>query len=216
MNQPLRVRASRVRLGRDDYRVLRPARPPLRAFLYDDRRWALAMYADRAAVHVLATAWALATRSRHSLVYLPIRTNTPPDGLHDVPEPLDIVLMHHSAQFPASRWPAVRTRLGPGHLQTTRLPHDALPHEVNHERVRHRENRDHLRFDVAARTLFITGGPESFRREGAQLRPLLTDTPTDANHHHLCAEINAGRWGEVSGGTCAALLHVEYNDTWRL
>ncbi|MEU6997242.1 hypothetical protein [Nonomuraea sp. NPDC046570] len=145
MNQPLRVRASRVRLGRDDYRVLRPARPPLRAFLHDDRRWALAMYADRAAVHVLATAWALATRSRHSLVYLPIRTNTPPDGLHDVPEPLDIVLMHHSAH----------------------------------------------------------------------LLPLLTNTPTDANHH-LCAEINAGRWGEVSGGTCAALLHVEYNDTWKL
>jgi hypothetical protein len=61
------------------------------------------------AAAVLTMAWGLAARSRHSLVYLSMWTNTPPQGLgSEVPEPLDLVLAHHSLQCRSCRAAAGR------------------------------------------------------------------------------------------------------------
>ncbi|MFD0885973.1 hypothetical protein ACFQ08_15600 [Streptosporangium algeriense] len=212
------MRVSHVRLGRDEYRVLRPDRPPRRAFLYDDRGWALAMHVDREAAAVLAGAWGLAARSRRSLVHLPMRANLPPGELrHDSGlEALDLVLVHHSVRFPPSRWPAVRARLGTGRPHTVSLPEDVFPDAdtIDHGRVVHREYHDHLRFAVAARTLFVVGGPEAFRRTGATLiRPLVTEAPSclaERPDGHFCAEVDFGRWAG------SGMLHVEYRRTWDL
>ncbi|GAA3104324.1 hypothetical protein [Streptosporangium carneum] len=107
-----------------------------------------------------------------------MRANTPPTGMvrPDAPvEPLDLVLVRHSLQFPTSRWPAVRTRLGLGRLHTATLPEDVFPgrEEIDHERAGTRKYRDRLRFDLAARTLFVVGSAEAFRNTGASMiRPL--------------------------------------------
>ncbi|MEV7012621.1 hypothetical protein [Streptosporangium sp. NPDC051022] len=220
------MRVSRVRLGGDDYRVIRPDRPPRRAFLFDDGRWSLDMYVDREATAVLAMAWGLASRSRHSLIYLPMRANTPPLGLtrhgcESVPlEPLDLVLVQHSVQFQASRWPAVRARLGGGHLQTATLPEDVFPEAdtIDYDRIRTRRYRDHLRFDLAARTLFVVGGPEAFRRTGASdIRPLVTEGPAHMARWpdgHFCAELDSRYWPVPPPRRCSGFLHIDYRRTW--
>ncbi|MER7128818.1 hypothetical protein [Streptosporangium saharense] len=216
------MRVSRVRLGSDDHRVLWPDRPPRRAFLFDDRGWSLAMHVDREAAAVLTVAWGLAARSRHSLVYLPMRANLPPEELtHDSGlEPLDLVLVQHSVRFPASRWPAVRARLGVGRPHTVSLPGDVFPDEdaIDHDRVNHREYRDRFHFTVAARTLFVVGGPEAFRRTGAaMIRPLVTEAPSylaERPDGHFCAEIDSGRRAASWSRHCSDVLHVEYRRTW--
>ena len=67
---------SNVRLGRDEYRVVRPARAVEHAMLYEGRLGAQLSVDKRASV-VLAMAWGLAARSPHSLIYLPLRTAPP-------------------------------------------------------------------------------------------------------------------------------------------
>jgi hypothetical protein len=75
------MRVSHVRLGTNDYRVLQPDRPLRQAFLFGDNVRTLEMYADREAATALTMAWGLAARSRHSLIYLPMRAkSTPADG----------------------------------------------------------------------------------------------------------------------------------------
>ncbi|GAB3908822.1 hypothetical protein GCM10027612_83650 [Microbispora bryophytorum subsp. camponoti] len=110
---------SKVRLGRDEYRVVRPARALRHAMLYEGRLGAELSVDKRAAV-VLATAWGLAARSPHSLVYLPLRTARPADSANQ--ERLDLVLLHHRLAFPVSRWKQVRALLGAGAPHGVRLP----------------------------------------------------------------------------------------------
>ncbi|GII61519.1 hypothetical protein Skr01_16040 [Sphaerisporangium krabiense] len=69
---------SNVRLGRDEYRVVRPARAVKHAMLYEGRLGAQ-LSLDKPAAVVLAMAWGLAARSPHSLIYLPLRTARPVD-----------------------------------------------------------------------------------------------------------------------------------------
>ncbi|WP_371784963.1 hypothetical protein [Streptosporangium subroseum] len=220
-----RMRVSRVRLGTDDYRVLQPDRPPRQAFLFDNDR-AIDMHVDREAATALTMAWGLAARSRHSLIYLPMRANTPPRGLaddHSTFEALDLVLVQHSVQFPASRWRAVRNKLGAGHPHTATLPDDTFPEKaaISYEGIWNRENHDHLHFDLAARTLFVVGSPEAFRRTGGSaIRSLVTEAPAYIAREpsgHFCAELNSGRWPLIPGPRhCAGLLHIEYNRTWTI
>ncbi len=135
-------------------------------------------------------------------------------------EGVDLVeqVLRLTPKLPLSRWPALRSRLGPGRLQKARLPDDALPDvdDVDYSRVWHRENLDHLRFDIVARTLCIVGGPDAFGREGARLRELMADGPSYPRGMHLCVEIDAGCWGTLAGRTCPGRVHIVYNDTWKL
>ena len=66
---------STARLGRDEYRVVRPAKPLKHAPMYDtyDAYRGVQVIVDKAAARELAMAWEFAMRSPRTLVYLPLR-----------------------------------------------------------------------------------------------------------------------------------------------
>ena len=182
-----RTLVSTVRLGRDEYRVVRPARPLAHAPLYLSGHGAQ-MVVDKASARELAMAWAFAIRSARTLVYLPLRHNQSAcRGYGDGTEALqDLVLMHDSLGFPASRWKDVRARLGQGRphtVQTQELP------EVECTRY----EKEALRHHVAADTVFISGSRKALALEGNALRALVEECPRHMHENpgtHCCAEIS--------------------------
>ncbi|MBE3015217.1 hypothetical protein IL992_39540 [Microbispora sp. NEAU-D428] len=205
---------SKVRLGRDEYRVVRPARAVKHAMLYEGRLGA-ELSVDKQAAVVLAMAWGLAARSPHSLIYLPLRTARPADSANQE-RLLDLVLLHHRLAFPVSRWKQVRARLGAGRPHGVTLPPQAFRRRADADQRRwaHQGFRDHLRWDIAADTLFLIGSREAFELEADSVRALAEDCPAHlatGPGTHCCAEITMGRarmhpdrrrpWAE---------LHVEY------
>ena len=171
------VMVSTVHLGRHRYRVMRPARPPGFAGLYEGPLGAQ-FCLDKETATLFALAWGLAARSPHTMVYLPLRRATRPHH-HSWGRPLDLVLLHHRLAFPPSRWKQVRSRLGTGRPHTVVLPAQAWPARLtaDHRRVRYREFRDHLRWDIAADTLVLTGSREAFELEADQVRALAEECP---------------------------------------
>ncbi|KUN78465.1 hypothetical protein [Streptomyces griseoruber] len=220
-----RVRIHQVRQGGGTgLRVIRAAPAPVRLALRDDRHW-LSMYADREGAGRLVELWALAARSAHSLVYLPIRANAAPEGVPGDGEPvaLDLVLLHHSLQFPTASWKEVRGRLGAGKPHTASTPDRDFPDEtdVDHGRWRHQEYRDHLDFHVAAHTLFVVGSSTAFREHGAALRGLVDEAPSYLHRHpgasHYCVELGPGPWPHArTRRQVPGSLHIQYADTWRV
>lgn len=201
---------SRVHLGRDEYRVIRPARNVGHAVLHE--AWLGAqMCVDEQAAVTLAMAWGLAARSPHSLIYLPLRAARPADPVHGR-HSLDLVLLHHRLAFPASRWKRVRARLGAGRPHRVTLPPRAFPRRpaADHWRRSYHDFRDHLRWDIAANTLFLIGSREAFELEADPVRALAADCPARlANGAHRCAEINLGRMGYPDRRRPWATLHIE-------
>ncbi len=106
-----KVVVQRVRLGSDEYRVIRPARARNVA-LYADRGNDYGLYVDRTDGRQLGTLLMLAARSPRSLVYLPLRSNpgVPGIGLPDE-QPLDLVLAPRARQFRPAHWKRLRTRV---------------------------------------------------------------------------------------------------------
>ncbi|MEV0280329.1 hypothetical protein AB0I22_28585 [Streptomyces sp. NPDC050610] len=217
-----RVRIHKVRLGGGEVRVIRPAPSPARLALRDDGHW-LSMYADREGAAQLAGAWALAARSARSLIHLPIRANPAPDGAVGDGEPvaLDLVLLHHSLQFPAAAWKRVRARLGDGEPHTATTPDRDVPDEsaVDHRRRQYRTYRDHLGFDIAAHTLFVVGSSTAFREHGTALRGLVDQAPSYRHRHpdagHFCVEFTPGPWSRSrTRRHVPGLLHIEYCHAW--
>lgn len=205
--QRWRTLVSTVRLGRDEYRVVRPARPLTHAPAYLSHH-GVQVIVDKAAALELAMAWEFAMRSPRSLVYLPLRRNQCAcRGYGGGDEALlDLVLLHHSLGFPASRWKDVRARLGGGRPHT--VVSRGLP-EV--EVVPHEDQRDVLRHDVAAETVFISGSRKAFAVEGTALRALVEDCPRHMHESpgtHCCAEITVDRTWEW--------MHVAYCDRHRV
>ncbi|MER5274728.1 hypothetical protein ABT025_03095 [Streptomyces sp. NPDC002809] len=218
------MRIHKVRLGGNEIRVIRPAPPPARLALRDEGHW-LSLHADRKGSEQLVALWSLAARSARSLVHLPIRANAAPDGVASdgVPAPLDLVLLHHSLQFPTGSWKEVRARLGPGTPQVAATPDDDFPDEsaVDHQQRQHPAHRDHLRFDIAARTLFVVGSATAFREHGTALRELVEEAPSHSHRRpkagHCCAELRAGPWTQPwTRRNVPALLHVQYCADWRV
>ena len=63
-------------------------------------------------------------------------------------------------------------------------------------RLSHREFHDHLRWTIAADTLFIVGSRHAYERQGDDLRALVEDCPAHlatSPDTHCCAEIELGR-----------------------
>ncbi|GAB1822853.1 hypothetical protein [Herbidospora sp. RD11066] len=201
------VLVSKVRLGRDEYRVVRPARPVEGALLYRDG-FGVQFDVGRRAATAFAMAWALAGRSPHSLVHLPLRTASPSEGVR----PLDLVLLHHRLGFPISRWKEVRARLGAGARHSVTLPPRAFRRTLDLSRP-YDACRDHLRWGVAADTLFLTGSHAAFEMEIDVVRALAEESPARiaaSRKDHCCAEIGMGRhW--LDRRSPAAELHVEYS-----
>ncbi|GAA2783878.1 hypothetical protein RMN57_27585 [Kitasatospora sp. CM 4170] len=220
----LRTTIHRVRLGRDEYRVVTAAPRDGRAVLYDGD-WSLQLYADRPAAEDLAAAWALAARSPRSLVHLPLRDNTGPAGqqLHHDETRLDLVLLHHTLGFPPSRWKDVRARLRRGGVpHTADIPESDFPAEAEIDFDRHHfaDWRDGLHFAGAARTLFLTGSAEAFRWTGSLVRSLGTEAPAwaagAAGRSHFCVTLTHGPGGLFGRPPKGApgQLHVEYAHGW--
>ncbi|WFE65066.1 hypothetical protein [Micromonospora sp. WMMD714] len=130
-----------------------------------------------------------------------------------------MVLLHHRLAFPPSRWKQVRSRLGAGRPHTVVLSDRAWPSRSvgDHRKTRHHGFRDHLRWDVAADTLVLTGSREAFELEADQVRALAEECPAHrarAPETHCCAEIGMGV------NRCPphqrrpyATLHAEYSST---
>lgn len=181
----------------EELRVVRIERPPERIVVQDFRHGHYYdVHTDRRGAVCLAAAWALAQRSPRSLIHLPIRSNRPPsDGASPAP-PLDLVLVHTSAQFRVSDWKAVRarTRTGRAHrieLGTIRQELQSFE-EADFESTTHRDYPHHLRYAAAAGTLFVIGSTPAFAREGAHLRTFVEDFDTTREHH--CAEFWPCAW----------------------
>ncbi|MFF0721760.1 hypothetical protein [Micromonospora sp. NPDC003816] len=211
---PWRVLVSTVRLGHQQYRVVRPVRLPGSAGLYEGRLGAQ-FCLDAPTATMFALAWGLAARSPHTIVYLPLRRA---GARHDCGwgRPLDLVLVHHRLAFPPSRWKQVRSRLGPGRPHTVDLPGNAWPvlSDTEHERGCHREFRDHLRWDVAAETLVLTGSRTAYELAAEQVRALAEECPAHRARvpgTHCCAEIVVGRpWRYRDRRRPYADLHAEF------
>lgn len=190
------VAISTVKLGCHQYRVVRPARAPRFAGLYEGRLGAQ-FCLDKETAVMFAQAWGLAARSPRTIVYLPLRhAKLPAD--HVCGRPLDMVLLHHRLAFPPSRWKQVRSRLGSGRPHTFVLPDQAWPSRsiADHRQTWHQEFRDHLRWDIAADTLVLTGSREAFELQADQVRALAEECPAhraDNPGTHCCAEIGIGR-----------------------
>lgn len=190
------VRVSVVRYRSREYRVVRPARAPGFAGLYEARLGAQ-FCLDKRTAAMFAMAWGLVARSPHSIIYLPLRAATRPDECA-WGRPLDLVLLHHRLAFPPSKWKQVRARLGPGTPHTVTLPADAWPKRpvADHRRSWHREFRDFVRWEVAADTLVLTGSREAFELQADQVRALAEECPAHRARTpdtHCCTEIGMGR-----------------------
>jgi hypothetical protein len=96
------------------------------------------------------------------------------------------------------------------------MPKDALPAFDARDRERRwdREFRDHLRWKIAADTLFIIGSRAAFELAGEWVRELAEESSAllaaKPDMHH-CAEIGLGRWtlSSAKGRGDFAQLHVE-------
>lgn len=208
------VIVSTVQLDGRRYRVVRPAREPAFAGLYESR-FGAQFSLDKETATTFAQAWGLASRSPYTIVYLPLRRAQLAAG-HLRGHPLDLVLLHHRLAFPPSRWKQVRARLGTGKPHTVVLPGDAWPLRptADHRRSWHQDFLDHLRWEIAADTLVLTGSREAFELQPDRVRALAEECPAHRAHTpgtHCCAEIGMGRTRSYPDRRRPyAELHAEY------
>ncbi|MFF1495261.1 hypothetical protein [Streptomyces sp. NPDC058304] len=199
-----------ARLGATEFKVIRPARTPARAVLFDDP-WYLNGWFDQEAAQITAGLWALAATSPRSLVHLPLRANAAggTDTAIGTRRPLDLVLLHHSLQFAPSRWKELRGRLGPGRPRTVDLPAPDQDAESGASDRHHRENRDRFRQDIHSETLFMTGSARTFREAAGQFADLARMGPGQAFNHggrHCCRSVDCDPADRD--------LHIEYCEEW--
>ncbi|WP_171169042.1 hypothetical protein [Streptomyces sp. I05A-00742] len=106
-----KVAVQRVRLGAEEYRVIRPARGLKNAALYavhNDGQYQLCV--DRGDGRQLGTLLMLAARSPRSLVYLPLRSSPDVPGVGrpeerplDLDEMLEVIVERHGRRGPVGR-----------------------------------------------------------------------------------------------------------------
>ncbi|MFC4005850.1 hypothetical protein ACFOY2_01355 [Nonomuraea purpurea] len=224
----VKIAIQRVRVGATEYRVIRPAEPLANGALFDNGRW-YSMNVDREDGRRIGALWLLAARSPRSLVYLPIRA-TPdcPSIDHYWPtedRPLDLVLVHHSLQFPPSRWKEVRRRISsakcPRELRTASVPDTDLPadDEIDYRALNYRDNRDVLRQRVHAETLILTGSAPAFRQPARHFFAVAKEGPPAAAtslylaggcNYHVCRYFY---WPHLDEGD-GQEIHVEYSPSW--
>ncbi|MFJ9390732.1 hypothetical protein ACIRON_18045 [Nocardioides sp. NPDC101246] len=207
-------------LGAETYRVVQPAKTLAHASLHDGYHgWHLS--ADRRASLDLAAAWWLAARSRHSLIYLPLRSSPALCGQEYNGGRLDLVLLHHSLAFPVSRWKRVRGGLGKGRPHKITLPEGGFPRfsVEEHRQEFHREFRDRLDWRVAADTLFVVGSQRAFELRANEIRRFAEECPAHLHENpqtHCCAEIDIGdRWRYRAKRNAQSELHIQAcNEHW--
>jgi hypothetical protein len=213
------MRISEVRLGPVTYRVVQPAASVRHLALHYNGSW-MSMYVDRDAALALYAAWDLVAHSPHSLVYLPARANPAPSRTSEaepLPEPLDLVLLHHSLQFPTARWKELRSRIGRGRPQATSITDLSRQEDepIDYQRRGFEEFRDHLRFNRTGHTLFVVGSQLAFREHRPAIRTLLDGTPPRTASDHSCVELRSGTRGRpATDRHDPGYLHIEYRTEW--
>ncbi|WP_285638721.1 hypothetical protein [Lentzea sp. NBRC 102530] len=188
-----RTLVSNVRLGKDEYRVVQPVRPPKHAPLYEGYA-GVESCVDKEGARTVAMAWEIAMRSPRTLVHLPLRQSDPRCSWSDGPF-LDLVLMHHSLGFRLSKWKDVRARLRGGrpHTFDCRGFRPVDDYDWRYDR----ENRDLLRGEIVGETAFVVGSARAFNFEGLRLQDLVEDGPRQMHEDpgmHCCAEITESLW----------------------
>ncbi|HEV7973374.1 hypothetical protein [Amycolatopsis sp.] len=150
------------RLGAREYRVLRPAVPIRGVALRDSVDWYAGLCTESSELVRVAALWHLAARSRHTVVHIPLRLD--PQALADSEkrfpgQPLDLLLVHHSLQFPASRWKQLRARLdrGRSHLADTGIDMRAELEDYSGHSKHGYDGNEVLDLQVHANTLVIAG-----------------------------------------------------------
>ncbi|MEU3649760.1 hypothetical protein AB0E59_40755 [Lentzea sp. NPDC034063] len=199
-----RTLVSTVRLGKDEYRVVRPALPLRHAPLYEGYM-GVEICVDKAAARTIAMAWAFAMRSPRTLVYLPLRQSDRECRSSDGPA-LDLVLLHHGLGFRRSKWKDVRAKLRDAR------PHTVVCQGMPEERPVPRWTPETLRGEIAESTVFVVGDRPAFQAGGRALRQLVEDCPRHMHGvpgTHCCAEVTAKdrHWN---------WLHVVYCDEHRV
>ncbi len=202
----LHVHVHRAHSGPDGVRVIRPARPLDRARLVDVDHY-FGIHADRAAAMRIAGLLLLAARSRRSLVHLPLRHGRLPDDRSREQPALDLVLLHHSLQFPPSRWKRVRAALPPGTPHTAHLPETThLPTDKPASLPEHR-----LHEHVHAETAFFTGSETVFRDMATCFLDVARNTVrADSAHYRL---FGSTLWANDFPGTGRS-FYLEHEDRW--
>lgn len=219
--QKWRTLVSTFTLGGQSYRVLRPASPKAHAPLYDGAgRGAAQLVVDKASAFEIACAWWLAARSPNSLIHLPLRQASGECGSWIEGQPSDLVLMHHSMQFPVKQWKELRGRATSWTPHTVRLPAQPFPDvtQSDHDRRWHDGFRDHLLWETAADTLFVIGSRPAFELASNQVRELAEDCPAHIARTpdaHCCAEIDIGRTLRYDRRNPPDRLHITYCETHR-
>jgi hypothetical protein len=214
----MRVTIHRVRLGPEVFRVVRAADPLTRARLTGRDRW-LQMNVDAGAARDIGMLWLLAARSRHSLIYLPLRNGAIPASGSSLEEPpLDLVLLHHSLQFKPHEWKRLRGRLGRGAKGTVRISRDDLPGDnaIDYDARYHRGYLDVFHQHVHAESLFIVGSAKVFRETAGMFFDIAQHGPDysppaglrENSNLHYCAELRDPLVG--SGRE----IHIEYTRRW--
>ncbi|MGW5445022.1 hypothetical protein [Streptomyces asiaticus] len=209
----VKIAVQRVRLGGEEFRVIRPAAPVDNGALYaTDRRYE--MYVDRADGRRIGALWLLAARSPRSLIYLPLRVTPTAPGIGWRDErPLDLVLAHSSLQFRPSRWKRLRKRITAGNaprgLQTASMPESDL--QSDHAQ----RNAEPLRQHIHAETLFLTGTTRAFRESARHVFAVTNEGPPAAAtqlylpgpgcNYHTCRSL-----GLHAGGD----FHMAYSPRW--
>jgi hypothetical protein len=227
----VKITTQQVRLGAEEFRVIRPAAPLHNGALYDTAHH-YDIYVDRTDSQRIGALWLLAARSPRSLVYLPMRATPSAPGVNvnwhkqQCPDrPLDLVLSHHSLQFPPSHWKQIRQKITAGNAarvpRTAQVPNTDLPSDkdIDHRAINRRDNRDVLRQRVHAETLFLTGSTSAFRESArhffavAQEGPPAAAGPTyipGSCNYHVCRQLYWPNLDVREGQD----IHIEYCPSW--
>ncbi|MET9225206.1 hypothetical protein [Lentzea sp. NPDC003310] len=199
-----RTLVSTVRLGRDEYRVVQPARPLRHAPLYEGYM-GIEACVDKSSALDIAMAWAFAMRSPRTLVYLPLRRSDCDCRSTDGPA-MDLVLLHRSLGFRLSKWRDVRGKLRGGR------PHTVVCRGMPEERPVPRWRWEPPRAEIVEGTVFFVGDRSRFEAGGDAFRQLVEDCPRhmhEAPGTHRCAEVAAK-------DRHRGWLHVVYCDRHRV
>lgn len=162
------MRVKLRRFERPGHRVVRPWKPLAHTALGDPEHYGW-LVGDRDGLTRLGALFAFAAASRRTIVHVPLRDGAPIEGCERFVEHcggrLDLLLVHHSSAFRATRWPDLRRTLtGAGTPMTVRVDRERTSRDARTwaERRHRRDFRDHLRPVSHARTLCLTGSRTAF------------------------------------------------------
>lgn len=210
------VQVRRARFDGRDWRVICPNDGTANAGLWANDSWR-ELHVDRRAAYRIGVLWLLAARSKHTIIYLPLRRGRhPAQPEHGAGRRLDLVLSHHSLQLRASSWPRLRSALGRGLRQTAEVPATYLPDpaDIDYTARHHRNNRDRLREHNHGDTLFLTGSTPAFRRTADKFFDIAFGAPGAAPGeeapNHGCTQFH---WTEgILSNTYG--IHVQHRSRW--